>query len=404
MSLVSRFTNRTKPILPAQGTQSIFYTVDGFSGEVNSKTALKHTTVYTCNQAIADPLAAVTLSIMERDRYDKKKAYTHPLFQLLRNSPNPYNTSFEWRQMIVTDVNMRGNHYSQIVRNGLGQIVGLYPLIADNMEVKLRTNGKLAYIYKTTEGKQVALKQEEVLHIKGLPDQSGLVGLNPIEYNRNAIKLSRTTEQFGINFFENGANGSGVLEHPQTLSEEAYERLRSSFEEKYQGLTNSGKPIILEEGLKYTRLSLSNEDSQFLDTRKFQKSEIAALFKVPPYMLGDMEKSTFNNMEQMATNFVMNTLMPWAVKIEQAMWKALLTEDEKERYFFRFNLNTLMRGDFKTRTEGYRTMINSGIMTPNEARALEDMNSMGVKGDNHYMQMNMATLEEINKGKVNEQN
>jgi len=400
MGMLSRFVNRTSAIIPQPGNQSLFSFIGGATDNVTSATALRHTTVYTCNQAIADAIASVSLVPMIRAKGKRAVAYSKPVYNLVKYAPNPYNTSFEWRQMIVTDINLRGNHYSQIVRNGLREIVGIYPLVSDKMTVKMRKNGKLVYVYKTGKGDEVPLTSDEVLHIKGLPDSTGLIGLNPIEYNRKSIQLSATTEQFGINFFENGANGSGILEHPGQLSDEAYDRLRKSFKEKYQGMKNSGKPILLEEGLKYTRLSISNNDSQFLDTRKFQKAEIAALFKVPLYMLGDMEKSTFNNMEQMATNFVVNTLMPWAVKIEQAMFQKLLNDDEKRYMYFRFGLNTLMRGDYKTRTEGYRTMINAGIMSPNEARALEDMNPIGPEGDEHYMQINMGTLSQIAKGRT----
>ena len=271
MGLLDKFLAKAPIVEPPQQQATIFQTVRADIGVVDSDTAMRHTTVFACVQAIADSLASVTLNLYRRNEKSKELAKRHPLYNILKYQPNPNITSFEWRQMLFADLLLRGNHYSQIVRNGYGDIIGLYPLISDNMQVALRTNGKKAYLYRTAaDGEEVVLKTDEVLHIKGLPDKSGLVGLNQIEYNRKAIELSKTTEQFGINFFKNGANGSGILEHPRTLSDEAYERLRKSFSEKYQGLANSGKPIILEEGMKYTRLSLSNEDSQFLDTRRFQ--------------------------------------------------------------------------------------------------------------------------------------
>jgi len=382
------------PIPTAQTSLTI---VSGDAGAVNSETALRHTVVYACNQAVADAMASVTLSLYRRKDNAKEEAKDHPLYNLLKYAPNPYMTSFEWRQMIITDLNLRGRHFSQKIRNGRGEVIGLYPLIADNMQVMLNDRKEIVYLY-AIDNDHVPLKAEEVLHIKGLPDSTGLDGINPVEYNRKAIELSKTTEVFGINFFKNGANGSGILQHPQTLSDEAFERLQKSFAEKYQGLANSGKPIILEEGMKYERLSLSNEDSQFLETRKFQKAEIAALFKVPLYMLGDMEKSTFNNMEQMATNFVVNTLMPFAVKIEQAIHRQVLGTDSD--LFVKFNLNSLMRGDYKTRTEGYKTLLNIGALNPNEIRSLEGFDPMGKEGDKYYMQLNMATLEQIGKTNV----
>ncbi len=393
------------PILPnttisTGGLFSFLFKSDGSVGSVNSDSALRHTAVYSCVQAITDSLAVVSLNLYERKDGGKTKATQHPLYRILKFSPNEMHTRFDYIRMVYQDILLRGNHYSQIVRNGKNEIIGLYPLHPDNMQVKIRQNGKIVYIYKKGD-KQYALLQNEIFHLKGLPnpDDRGLTGVNPIEYNRKSIKLSMVTEQFGINFFENGANGTGVLTHPGTLSDEAFERLRKSFKEKYQGVKNSGKPLILEENMKYERLSLSNEDSQFLDTRRFQKAEIAALFKVPLYMLGDMSKSTFNNMEQMSINFVQNTLLPHAVNFELAVYKYLLNEDEKDKYYAKFNLNTLMRGDFETRTNGYRTLVNIGALTPNEVRKLEDFDLKGNEADELYMQMNMTTLKRITNGK-----
>ena len=394
MALIDRFFNRA-PIVEAPQQKSIFQAIRGDVGVVNSDTAMQHSVVFSCVQIIADAMASVPLNLIERSGSNNILAKSHSLYRVLKYRPNPNMTSFEWRQMAFMDALQRGNHYSQIIRNGVGDVVGLYPLIADNMEVALRVNGQKVYIYRPSKGPKILLKSNEVFHFKGLPDKSGLVGLNPIEYNRKAIKLSMTTEQFGINFFENGANGSGVLKTPKVLSDEAYERLRKSFEEKYQGLANSGRPIILEDGLEYVRLSLSNEDSQYLATRGFQKAEIASIFKVPLYMLNDMSKATFNNMEQMGINFVINTLNPWAVRFEQAVTNYLLRENEWDRYYAKFKFNSLMRGDHKSRSEYYRTLINSGVMTPNEARKLEDMDPMGSEADELYMQTNMGTLKGI---------
>ena len=399
MSILSRIGARS-PIVPQTAGYGWINLITASTDTVSPDNAMQHTTVYACVQAIADAIASVSLSIYTRKEKGKVKAGGHPLYRLLKYAPNPYISSFDWRQMVIIDVLLRGNHYSQIVRDGLGNIVGLYPLVSQSVIPRMRKSGKLVFEYASNGGNYV-LRQDEVLHIKGLPDQSGIIGLSPIEYNRKAIQLSLTTEQFGINFFENGANGSGVLEHPQTLSDEAYERLRKSFAEKYQGIKNSGKPIILEEGLKYTRLSMSNEDSQFLSTRKYQRAEIASIFKVPLYMIGDMEKSTFNNMEQMGINFVTNTLMAWAVRIEQSIKNQLLGIDTP--YFARFNLNTLMRGDFKTRMEGYNIMLNMGAISPNEIREKEGFNPIGPSGDEYYMQLNMATLDTIKQGGKNAQ-
>ena len=402
MSFLKKFLNILTPITPSQGSRAynIFTLGSGASVET-ADAAMRHTTVYACVQAIADALASVTLNTFQKKDGVRKTATNHPLYQILKFTPNNYLTRVDFIKMFVQDILLRGNHYSQILRNGRGEVVGIYPLIADNMTIYIRKNKNIVYVYQTAN-KKYNLKPEEVLHIKGLPDATGLVGLNPIEYNRKSIEISKTTEQFGLNFFKNGANGSGILKHPKVLSDDAYNRLKEEFENSYGGLENSGKPIILEDGLTYERLSLSNEDSQFLETRRYQKADIASLFKVPLYMLGDMSKTTFSNMEQMSINFVQNTLLPHAVNFELAAFQKLLTKDEQNSgYYIKFNLNSLMRGDFKTRTEGYRTLINIGSITPNEVRELEDFNPAGDEADKLYMQINMGTLENISKGNTN---
>jgi len=391
------FARSTDGLYPVPSTGLIYSTLSADVGDITPETAMRHSAVWSCNQAIADAMSSVSLKLYRRTQKGKEEITDSSLSRILRLSPNPYMTSFEWRQMIITDLNLRGRHYSQIVRNGRGEVLGLYPLIADNMQVMLDEAKNVVYVY-TVDGDQVAIPSEDVLHIKGLPDRTGLDGLSPIAYNADTIKLAKTAETYGVKYFENGANAGGILSHPGQLSIEAADKLRKQFKDRYQGLANTGKPILLEEGMKFEKLTISNEDSQFLETRKFQKAEIAGIFKVPLYMLGEMDKSTFNNMEQMSTNFVVNTLRPIAVKIEQAIEAQILASDPS--LFVRFNLNSLMRGDYKSRTDGYRTLIDIGVMTPNEVRQLEGLDAMGDAGDAHLIQLNMTTLERAVKGET----
>ena len=399
MALLDRFLNRSPIVEEPQPKPTIFQAVRADVGVVDSDTAFAHAPVFTAVLILSDTMASVGAKLYRKTSTGRERAVDHPLYTLLTIGPNEYMSAYEYYQIVYIDLHLRGNHYAQIIRNGAGDVVGLYPLLAQNMEVALKGRKKV-YVYRPTKGAQVALRQDEVFHLIYIPDRSGLVGVNVFENYRRAVELSMTVEQYGKNFFANGANGSGILKHPRQLSDEAYERLRKSFEEKYQGLSNSGKPIILEEGMDYTRLSLSNEDSQFLETRRFQKSEIAAMFRVPPYMLGDMSKSTFNNMEEMSRTFVKYTLDPLARRFESALRMQLLKQSEQSSYYAKFNLNSLMRGDPKTRAEYYRTLLNIGAITPNEVRALEELDPKGSEADELYMQINMGTLKRIADGKT----
>jgi HK97 family phage portal protein len=238
--------------------------------------------------------------------------------------------------------------------------------------------------------KKVSLPEGEILHIPGLPSDDGLVGLSPIEYNKRALQLGATTQQFGLNFFEKGANSSGAFATQGELSDESYNRLKKDLNENYAGMQNSGKPLLLEGGLKFERISIPNNDAQFLETRKYQKEEIASIFRVPMHMINSLENATFSNIEHQSLEFVQFTILPWVKRIEQAMNTQLLSQEERKKYVIKFNIDTLLRGDFKTRTEGYEKLLRSSVVTVNEVRALENMNPVD-GGDIRYIQSNNMT-------------
>ena len=231
----------------------------------------------------------------------------------------------------------------------------------------------------------------DVLHIPGL-GFDGLVGYSPIAMAKNAIGLAIATEEYGSKFFANGAAPSGVLEHPGTIKDPA--RIRESWQQTFGGSHNSNKIAVLEEGMKYTPISISPEQAQFLETRKFQINEIARIFRVPPHMVGDLEKSSFSNIENMSREFVTYTLDPWVVRWEQAMHRALLSEDEKKDFFFKFNVEGLLRGDYASRMTGYATARQNGWMSANDIRRLEDMDQIpaDLGGDLYLVNGNMVPL------------
>lgn len=378
------------PMIPQSGMSfgggSIFR---GNSSSISPQTAMQLTTVFACNRVIAETISSISLDIYERIEDGKVKATDHPLYDLLKYSPYPGITSVMWRELIVTALNTRGNHYTQIIRDGNKYIKGLFPLMTDNMKVEWAKGGKRIYAYDKKK-----ISSDEILHIPGLPSDDGLTGLSPIEYNRKSLELGATTQQFGLNFFDKGANASGAFTTDGELSEDAYKRLKEDLGNNYTGMQNSGKPLLLEGGLKFERISIPNNDAQFLETRKYQKEEIASIFRVPMHMINSLENATFSNIEHQSLEFVQFTILPWIKRIEQAMNTQLLSYEERQKYVIKFNVDSLLRGDFKTRTEGYGTMIQNGILSVNEARSLENLNPVD-GGDKRYMQMNMTTIDKL---------
>ena len=235
------------------------------------------------------------------------------------------------------------------------------------------------------------LRPPDVLHIPGL-GFDGLVGYSPIAMAKNAIGLAIATEEYGSKFFANGAAPSGVLEHPGTIKDP--QRVRESWMSQFGGSQNSGKIAVLEEGLKYTPISISPEQAQFLETRKFQINEIARIFRVPPHMLADLEKSSFSNIEQQSLEFVKYTLDPWVIRWEQSIQRTLLSPGEKKEYFVKFNVEGLLRGDYQSRMSGYATARQNGWMSANDIRELENLDRIPAEegGDLYLINGNMLPL------------
>ena len=312
------------------------------------------------------------------------KALEHPLYRIIHDEPNSEMTSFIWREAMLTHLLLWGNSYSQIIRSGRGKVIGLYPLLPDHMEVdRDEKSGQLTYTYSTTKGETVRLRPEDVLHIPGL-GFDGIMGYSPIAVEKNAIGLGIAAEEYGSKFFSNGATPSGILTHPNTVKNP--KALREAWMEAYGGSSNSNRVAILEEGMTFTRISMPNNEAQFLETRKFQVSEICRIYRVPPHKIGDLDRATFSNIENQSISFAVHTIRPWLVRIEQAMNRALFPEKEKGTYYVRFNMDGLMRGDYKSRMEGYAIGRQNGWLNANDIRALENMNPIPEEqGGNVYL-------------------
>ena len=369
---------------------SFFFGTSSSGKAVNEKTALQTTAVYACVRILAETIASLPFHTYRYTLNGKEKAIEHPIYYLLHSEPNPEMTSFVFRETLMSHLLLWGNAYAQIIRDGRGRVLGLYPLLPNKVIVNRNQHGELVYQYEK-EGQTYFLRSYEVLHIPGL-GFDGIIGYSPIAMAKNAVGMAIATEEYGAKFFANGANPGGVLEHPGVVKDPA--RIRESWNAVYQGSSNAHRVAVLEEGMKFQSIGIPPEQAQFLETRKFQINEIARIFRIPPHMIGDLEKSSFSNIEQQSLEFVMYTLDPWVVRWEQAIQRALFTENEKRQYFVKFNVDGLLRGDYQSRMNGYAVGRQNGWLSANDIRELENLNRIpeDLGGDLYLINGNMTKL------------
>ena len=399
------FKSRDAPKNRTAGSAYSFFPGMSSSGKrVNERTAMQTSAVYACVRVISESVASLPLHVY---RYNgdggKEKAIDHPLYRLLHDEPNAEMTAYSFFEVALTHLLLWGNFYAQIIRNGKGEVLGLYPLMPDRMKVDRDENRRLYYEYTvssddppTNKDATVVLKPEDVLHIPGL-SFDGLVGYSPIAMAKQSIGLSIAAEEFGSKFYANSAVPSGILEHPGVLKDP--KKVRDSWMSTFGGSANSNKVAVLEEGMSYKPISINPSEAQFLDTRKFQVTEICRIFRVPPHMVADLDKSSFSNIEQQSLEYVQYTLRPWLTRIEQAMFRRLFSEEEKKSYFIKFNVDGLLRGDYQSRMNGYAVGIQNGFMSPNDVRTLEDLDLIPDElGGNKYMcNGNMIDIASVGK-------
>lgn len=394
------FQPRARPALPkiednVRDSGQIFLFGRADSGErVDEKSAMQIATVYACVRLLAETVAGLPLHLYrftDTEEKSKERAKDHPLYRLLYRQPNPEMTSFTFREVMMTHLLLWGNCYAQIIRDGKNGILGLYPLLPENVEVDRDEKGRIYYIYHAytdekpgEKYKDILFRRDEIFHVPGL-GFNGLVGFSPIAMMKNALGTTLAVEKYGSSFFRNGAQPSGVLEHPGTLKNPA--KIRENWSEVYGGANNAHKIAVLEEDMHYKPISLPPEDSQFLSTRQYGVNEICRIFRVPPHMVQDLEHATFSNIEHQSIDFVVHTLTPWLVRFEQAIVKDLLLGEEQEVYFPKFNVDGLLRGDYQSRMQGYATGISNGFLSPNDVHRLENMDLIPAEkgGDDYYM-------------------
>jgi len=361
--------------------------------DVTPDNALQANTVFACVRVLSESVASLPFILYERDGKAKKRATNKGLYSVLHDIANPKMTSFEYREFSMACLTLRGNAISEIEWTGNGEIKSLTPINPKYIyEIKV-VNGKLYYfILMPGKIENQVVSQDHIIHIPGFSTR-GNWGLSPIQEARQSIGLALATEEFGARFFGNGASPGGVLQHPGQLNDPAYERMKKGWNETHQGLSNSHRIAILEEGTTYQQVGISPEDAQFLETRKFQANEIAKIFRVPPHMVGDLEHATFSNIEQQSLEFVIHSLRPWLVRWEQRVFKDLLQPSERKKYFAEFLVDGLLRGDIKSRYEAYSVGRQSGFLSANDVREKENMNPID-GGDEYLTPLNMIPVGE----------
>lgn len=373
---------------------NIAHLMGGAFGTSNTASKIKVTpesaetlsAVYAAIGLLSETVAQLPLNLYERTETGSKIAAAHPLNDLVSGSPNEENTSFVWRETMQAGTLGFGNGYSYISR---GQSTGMPKAIElldpSNTRPARDARGKLVYV-TTINGKDYTVPASDVLHVPART-RDGITGISPIRAHAETIGLGIAATKFGAEFFGNGASLGGVLEVEKGLGKDAKQALKTSWEKLkaggYQGVA------VLEEGLKYRRIGIPPNEAQFLETRRFQVSEVARIFNIPPHMLRDLEKSSFSNISEQSIEFMRYSMTPWVIKWEQELNRKLLTQQDRVKYYFKFNINGLLRGTQKDRYESYQTGINSGFLSRNEARQYEDFNT--VEGlDDYLVPLNMS--------------
>lgn len=369
---------------------------------VNEDSAMRVTAYLAAVKILSETVGSLPLITYQKlEPRGKARAPNHPVYEVLHDIANEEMTAFQLRETIQGHAVSWGNGYAEIQRDMGGRVRGLWPLLPDRTwPERDPTTKKLRYRTTLTNGEQVILPFENVLHIPGF-GFDGIVGYNPVILAKEALGLSLATEEFGANFFGQGATPSGIVEYPGKLKEEAYQRYKKDVRTAHEGLSKAHRLMILEEGLKYHQVTIPPEAAQFLETRKFQVSEIARLFRVPPHMLAEMDKATFSNIEQQSIDFVVNTLRSWLVRWEQQIGMKLFTASERRRGFFSEHLvDGLLRGDIKNRYNAYAIARQNGWYSVNDIREKENENPVE-GGDTYSMNGNMIPIDSTAEGGEN---
>lgn len=342
---------------------------------VSADSAMRLTAVYACVRILSETMASLPFVLYRTDASGGKVRVTnHWLYRLFARRPNRFQNPFEWREMMQGHLALRGNAYNRIVSNARGEIIELVPIHPDRIRIELLPGGEFRYRITDRDGRESVLPRGEVWHLRGL-SSDGLLGMSPIEIARESVGMALAAQDYGARFFANDAKPTGGwIEFPGSFKDaEAKKVFRESYQQAQSG-ANRGKVLVLENGMKFHEVGVTNRDAQFLELRKFQITDIARLFRVPPHMIGDLDRATFSNIEQQSLEFVMHTMTPWAERWEASIEAELLPDDDGLEVEFDFA--NLMRGDAASRAGYYQSGIQNGWLTRNEARLAENLNPL----------------------------
>lgn len=362
---------------------------------VNVKTSMQFSAVYACVRIISETIASLPIAVLTASD-GKIENVSHPLKYLVEKSPNSVMTRFKFWETIISHMLLTGNGYAIIKKNKATQLPEKLLLITNPEEVDILFDPLKDFLGYKYKGK--VYPNDEILHIAGL-SLDGIKGLSPIEYHRKTISTGLNEVNFQQKFFENGAHLSGIVSFAGSLNEDAYKRIKKSWNERYSGTNNTGATAILEGGADYKPIGIKPVDAQFMEQRRFTIEDIARIYRVPLHLLQDLSRSTNNNIEHQSIDFVMHTIRPTVKRIESELDTKLFTEEEKRAgsVFTRFNLDALLRGDVKSRAEFYKSLYYTASLNSNEIRQMEGLNPY-IGGDTYFVQSNTQPVNNISDG------
>ena len=349
-----------------------------------------------CIRVISDAVSSLPLHVFERmANGGKAKATSHPVYRLLHMQPNPWQTAQEFRDWMTGMYLHYGASYAEIRPGARGAVSELWPLHSSRMDAERLEDGRIRYKYREPDGRQTVYSQEQIFALR-FTTEDGVKPVPTYKLFQNAIGLAQALEAHGSTYFGNGARPGIVLESDNPIPVEAAERLREQWERMHRGADRAFRTAVLPNGVKAHELSGSNEAAQFLETRQYQVIEICRAFRVPPHMIQDLTRSTYSNIEVQGTEFVQHCLLPHLKRWEAAISRDLIVDDET--FFAEHSVSGLLRGDHASRAQFYVSALTHGWMTVNEVRELENLNPIGPEGDQHFVQLNMTTLDAVGDG------
>ena len=393
--------NETRSVFGQTVLNGIFGNASGQN--ISKEQAIRISTVWSCARVLSETVASLPICLYSKDEDDNKiKLNNDPLNKLVGEQPSPLYTSFMFFERLLVDLSFDGNFCAYIERNAGGYPIGLHPIQFSDVEVYMTPDGKGVY-YEVIQNPDTPypitgkVQSMNMIHVKGL-SFDGIVGKSPIEANAETLGISISLDKHAGSWFKNGSQLGGILKHPATLKPETAKRLKESWNSNYSGTVNAGKTAILEEGMDWTPRTVPNNQAQFIESREYQVSDICRIFRVPNHLVNDLSRATYSNIEAQQIDFVVHTITPWIKRIESELNAKLIPTKRRGLDYFKFNLTAILRGDSKSRADYYRTLVNIGVMSPDEVRSLEDMNPMGEESTKVYMQSNMMPLDRLGEG------